>query len=351
MKKFVLFKKLCYSKSLEMKLNIRFGLICTACVVGAAALVAGTTLGIVSYKNSQLQGQGGLDTPGLPELSSVEFNAEQTLLLSENDELLLEEDPLHQDQLIADNELNTELTYFSYRVKKGDMISVLAERFGITEDTLDSVNNITSARTLQIDSYLKVPSISGILYTVKNTDETAASIASSYEVDAERCALVNNITTDQILQKGTTIFVPDAKMDYWTRQEINGDLFHKPIHASFRYSSWFGYRTNPFDATRRTFHNGIDMACPKGTNIYAAQEGIVTTAGYSNVYGNYVIITHHSGYKTLYGHMTYYTVKKGQYVTTSTIIGKVGSTGQSTGPHLHFTIFKNDRAVNPANYW
>ena len=93
------------------------------------------------------------------------------------------------------------------------------------------------------------------------------------------------------------------------------------------------------------------MACPMGTNIYAALPGKVTATGYNATYGNYVIIAHHSGYKTLYGHMSAILCHSGQYVTQDSRIGKVGSTGLSTGPHLHFTVFKNNKQVNPENLW
>ena len=89
------------------------------------------------------------------------------------------------------------------------------------------------------------------------------------------------------------------------------------------------------------------MATSQGTPIYAALDGKVTTTGYSAVYGNYVIITHHSGYKSLYAHMSKITCKKGNFVYTNTVIGRVGSTGQSTGPHLHWTVYKNGKTVNP----
>ena len=93
------------------------------------------------------------------------------------------------------------------------------------------------------------------------------------------------------------------------------------------------------------------MAAPQGTPIYAALGGTVVATGWDNVYGKYVTVAHHSGYKTLYGHMSKITIKKGAYVTTSTKLGEVGSTGQSTGPHLHFTVYKNGTPINPANVW
>ena len=187
----------------------------------------------------------------------------------------------------------------------------------------------------------------GILYTVKTDGETPETIAKKYSVPADKVALVNSMPENQSLSAGRTVFVTGAKMDRITLLEINGDLFKNPLHSSYYISSRFGWRVSPFDSSKRTYHGGIDMACPTGTPIYAASEGEVITAGWSNVYGNYVIISHHSGYKTLYGHMSSIHVSKGQYVYTTTKIGKVGSTGQSTGPHLHFTVYKNGNSINP----
>ena len=93
------------------------------------------------------------------------------------------------------------------------------------------------------------------------------------------------------------------------------------------------------------------MACPAGTPIYAALVGTVSRAGYDTVYGNFVEVRHHSGYKTLYAHMTEIKVKKGQSVTTGTIIGTVGSTGLSTGNHLHFAVYKNGKSMDPRRLW
>ena len=250
----------------------------------------------------------------------------------------------------ATPEESDEITYTVYRVKQGDMIGILAESFGITQDTIISVNNIKQSRLLQIGQYLRIPNMAGIIYSVKTDGETIQSIADFYKVSAERCAAVNSMQTDTKLSAGTSLFVPNAEMDWVTRQEINGDLFIKPLRNKFWFSSYFGWRDSPFTG-ERSYHNGIDMATAAGTNIYAALYGKVTTAGWSDTYGNYVIVTHHSGYKTLYGHMSSISVKAGQVVTTNTVLGKVGSTGKSTGPHLHFTVYKNDRAVNPANLW
>ncbi|MCH5291725.1 MAG: M23 family metallopeptidase [Treponema sp.] len=334
MKKIVISHEICYSESDKMKVQFKNVLYGTLSATAAALLVLGVTLAVM-HQNTK--GQGGLETPGLPELT----------------EHILETDSDFTSDLftVQDDIEDRQLSYASYRVKKGDMIGAIAEQFDITQDTIISVNNIRQSRLIQIGQYLKIPSMPGILYTVKANAETPASIAQKYSVDAEKCAAANNLSVDTELQAGRTLFVPDAALDWVTRQEINGDLFIKPLRARFYYSSWYGWRKSPFNAAKRTFHNGIDMACPKGTSIYAALVGKVTTAGWSDVYGNYVIVTHHSGYKTLYGHMSQILVAKGQNVTTSTRLGLVGSTGMSTGPHLHFTVFKNGKTVNPTNLW
>ena len=239
------------------------------------------------------------------------------------------------------------LTYQTYRVKKGDMIGFIADDFDVTSDTIISINNIKQSRLIQPGQYLKIPSMPGILYTVRTDGETPATIAKKYDVDAEKCALVNSTTVETALSAGTSVFVPDAALDWMTRQEINGDLFHKPLRVRYWLSSPYGWRDSPFNTGRRSFHGGIDMAVASGTPIYAALDGKVSAVGYNSTYGNYVIISHHSGYKTLYGHMSRVTCKKGNFVYTTTKIGEVGSTGLSTGPHLHFTVYKNGKTVNP----
>ena len=116
-----------------------------------------------------------------------------------------------------------------------------------------------------------------------------------------------------------------------------------------RFSSPFGYRIHPVYGDWR-FHSGVDLAAPSGTPIIASRSGRVTVATYSWSAGYYVTIDHLDGYQTKYLHMTHYIVSPGDYVTAGQVIGYVGSTGTSTGPHLHFSVYYNGNAVNPANY-
>ena len=116
-----------------------------------------------------------------------------------------------------------------------------------------------------------------------------------------------------------------------------------------RLTSPYGYRTHPVTGKWK-FHNGVDLANSKGTPIRAARSGKVTVATYGGTYGYYVTINHGDGYSSLYAHMTHYIVSKGDTVSKGQVIGYMGSTGRSTGPHLHFSIFYNGSTVNPMNY-
>jgi len=106
-------------------------------------------------------------------------------------------------------------------------------------------------------------------------------------------------------------------------------------------------RVDPF--TRQiAFHSGIDLAAPWGTDVYAARSGRVAEVGRDDTYGNYILLDHAGGYQTLYGHLSRILVRLHQEVTSGMIIGKVGSSGMSTGPHLHFEIRFRGRPEDPA---
>lgn len=120
---------------------------------------------------------------------------------------------------------------------------------------------------------------------------------------------------------------------------------------SWRQPCSYTYISSAYGKRGSGWHNGVDFAAPRGTPIYASRSGTVTTAkSLTYSYGNYVVINHGDGFSSLYAHMDYYEVSQGQYVSQGQLIGYVGSTGNSSGNHLHFTIFYNGEDVNPMNY-
>ena len=133
-------------------------------------------------------------------------------------------------------------------------------------------------------------------------------------------------------------------------QKYEGGTFFIPLPAgSYRISSEFTNRISPITGKREN-HNGLDMAAPGGTNIYAAAGGTVIDSRYSSSWGNVIQIDHGGGIVTLYAHCSYRGVQKGQTVSKGQLIARVGTTGWSTGNHLHFTVYENGVAVNPRKY-
>lgn len=130
---------------------------------------------------------------------------------------------------------------------------------------------------------------------------------------------------------------------------VDGITWLVPISYT-HFSSPFGYRIHPIYGTWK-FHYGVDLSAPQGTPIYASRSGVVNVAAYeAGGAGYYVNIDHKDGFTTRYMHMTHYIVSPGQYVYAGQVIGYCGSTGASTGPHLHFSVYYNGTPVNPANY-
>jgi len=237
------------------------------------------------------------------------------------------------------------VSYTRYTVQPGDSISSITKRFGLKNiSTLIGLNDIANVRLLRAGQELRVPSIDGLLYTVRAGDNLAL-IAETHGVGVEEILDVNELTSD-VLLKGDTLFIPGVRLDSAVLKKALGELFAAPLGVKWRISSPYGWRADPFTGVR-SFHTGVDLVVPHGTPIKASMGGTVAAAGYSNVYGNYVIINHGNGYQTLYAHMSSFSVKRGQQVEQSTRIGYVGSTGYSTGAHLHFSVYKDGKLINP----
>ena len=284
------------------------------------------------------------------------YNSEMEILGKVMNDFVLEETQeysldgtLTGEKALSESELEKlfrkPVTFVNYRVQPGDTISGITKKFGLKNiSTLIAVNDIDNVRTLCSGQKLKIPSIDGLVYTVQKGN-TLAGLSTRFGVTIEDLLDVNDLDS-AVLHAGQTLFIPGAKMDMSKLQQAMGEMFKCPISAKYRLTSRFGPRADPFSGARSN-HTGIDMACPTGTPISATASGTVAFTGVNPVFGNYVIIKHANGYQSLYGHMSMIIAKKGQRVSQGTRIGLVGSTGYSTGPHLHFTVYKNGKLVDP----
>lgn len=263
----------------------------------------------------------------------------------ENTAIEYDETGLIPDALSVHTNYKMPVSYQKYTVKSGDTISGIAKKFGLTNiSTLISVNDIGNVRQLAAGQKLKIPSYDGIIYTVKKGD-TLDTIVKDKDVSLKALLDVNELSSE-VLTVGQQLFLPGASLDSKTLKTAMGDKFIMPISAKFRWSSPYGARIDPI-AGVKSFHTGTDMACPTGTPILASMSGKILQTGENRVWGNYVIIDHGNGYQTLYAHMSKIIAVKGKWVSQGTRIGLVGSTGYSTGPHLHFTVYKNGKMIDP----
>ena len=140
----------------------------------------------------------------------------------------------------------------------------------------------------------------------------------------------------------------------WGIVQKDGDIYRfvpsvAPLKEKYRISDRYGYRTHPISGERQ-FHAGLDMAAVYAATVHAAASGTVTFAGETPGYGKTVVVTHRFGFQTRYAHLTLIYTRKGAKVEKGDVIGFVGSTGISTGNHLHYEVIKNQKRINPLNF-
>jgi murein DD-endopeptidase MepM/ murein hydrolase activator NlpD len=275
------------------------------------------------------------------DLALPEAEGEEQVLLS----YLLPEGQGGTAEAGLDAALVESLSVSTYKVKLGDTLSGLSQRYKLNLDTLISFNNIRDARSLKEGTVLRIPNRNGLKHTVRR-GEYLGGIALKYGVDLNSLLDYNNLESS-VIQPGQELFIPNARLSSFERNRVLGHLFVYPTGG--RITSRFGTRSDPFTGVRR-FHNGIDIANRVGTSVKAAMEGRVAMTGYNSNYGKYIILTHPEGFQSLYGHLDSFAVSKGQTVQQGQVIGKMGNTGYSTGSHLHFSIFKKGEPVDPFSY-
>lgn len=311
-----------------------------------AVLVPYGAVKAVSYFNSiaapvEFTNQAG-ELEFLDSLMSKFAMAENDYSFDENGNVILEDGTILKPSAAG---VGKTVTFQTYTVKSGESISTITRKFGLSNiSTLIALNGISNVKSLREGQKIKIPSLDGLVHKV-GRGESLTGISGKYHVSVEELCDANDLST-QVLKQGQEIFIPGARMSASELKKAMGELFANPIKAKYRLTSYFGPRKDPFTGVASN-HTGIDMACPTGTPIGAMMSGTVVVAGFSSIYGKYVVISHGNGYQSLYGHMSKINVKKGAKVDQGQKIGLVGNTGYSTGPHLHLTVYKNGKLTDP----
>ncbi|MBO4320007.1 MAG: M23 family metallopeptidase [Treponema sp.] len=236
------------------------------------------------------------------------------------------------------------LYFYEYQCTEKDKLLQLAARCAIRYDTIATLNRLDSPEDELNGRVLLLPTLNGLFIPYSPQTATEILLAKEYSVDA----LSGKYESFDI--NGTEFFfLPDEKFSPTERAYFLEPGMVLPLEKSVLTSS-FGMRVSPISG-KWLFHKGIDMAAPTGTSIYACKAGTVQYAvSMDATYGNYVILNHGGGMTSLYAHMSKMLVEKGEAVTAGQVIGKVGSTGLATGPHLHFEIRMNGEAQDPQKY-
>ena len=251
--------------------------------------------------------------------------------------------------------------FFEYKVQSGDTISGVASRFGIRSAYVSWNNaDVTNANALTVGQTLQVPSVEGIIHSVR-LGESVSEIAQRYDANAQDIIEFrpNGLQGDpNRLREGSQILVPGGrKVDIAPAiappRQPAAAVAAAVIPTTPVASGWAwpvrGLLTSPFGPSHPL---GIDVATPVGTPIVAAAAGTVSFVGGNPCcsYGYHVIIANGSGYETLYAHLSGFAVKKGDVVAAGQRIASSGSTGASTGPHVHFELHRNGVVQDPMQY-
>lgn len=277
--------------------------------------------------------------------------ADQAALIIDGSSILAEADPVGNSTSTAYVFDSSQIT--TYVVRSGDTLPQIAQTFGITENTIKIANNLTSSKLIEGQHLIILP-VSGVQHTVMS-GETLSGIAKLYKVTTQNILQYNYFESTSALAVGDQIFIPSdllpTKASISTHSSANNST-GAPLCSLCRLNTSsvkglindIGYFIEPLLTYHKTQglhgHNGVDLGAPVGTPILAAAAGevVISRMGWNGGYGNYVVIQHDNGMQTVYGHASKLLVSEGDEVAQGQQIALVGSTGESTGPHLHVEV-------------
>ena len=228
-----------------------------------------------------------------------------------------------------------------YRIllEKDSTIFALAAHFNLPYETITTLNRINRPGIIKAGSEILIPNTPGIFVPSTPVSDIEYMVRSWRSMESAQKLNIKG------KNNGVFYFFSGEKFHQLERTFFLGIMFRFPLPTGV-ITSGFGERINPITG-KPHFHNGIDIAAPSGTEILASRAGKILNTGYNNIYGNFITIKHEDNYETVYCHLKKILVELNQEVQSGMIIGTVGTTGMSTGPHLHFEILGRGQAKDP----
>lgn len=245
-----------------------------------------------------------------------------------------------------------------HKVLSGESVSTIAQTYKVSVNTILWENNLSAYSIIREGDELAILPMTGITHKTASGD-SLSKLADKYGVDKARIALANKIGVDEALKIGQKIIVPEGRKITYTAyapktysgfeaiKNIVKAPGAKPVVGNKMNWPTVGSRITQYFSWR---HYAIDIANKVGTPLYAADAGTIELAGWGKGYGNQIVIDHGGGKKTRYAHLSKFSANKGDVVTKGQVIGLMGSTGWSTGSHLHFEVIINGKKYNPLDY-
>lgn len=347
----------------------------------------GETLSDIALMYGEITAQDILRANGLKDANRL---SENQLLLIPNDtskvEDTLDEVRTRQMRLAATKEKLEPIRTKSYVVAQGDSLWSIANSQNVELDTLIGSNTFKTSARLKPGATLRIPNQEGIFYVMKN-GETIEAVSKRYGVSMNKIRQVNAEKDTASLKTGDEIFLPGARPEGLVEHKdvkiaevkksapaktaaktpalraaapkaekpSGSEIAVRKAKGGFRWpimgriNSPFGWRQHPI-TKRKDFHTGIDIKANRNDPIKAAGSGKVLYSGWMGGYGKVLVIEHPNGQSTLYAHCSTLLAGKGASVSSGQLVAKIGTTGRSTGPHLHFEVRNGNSPVNPIKY-
>lgn len=258
---------------------------------------------------------------------------------------ILRDDSVHATDVISMDYLDEykENKVTEYTVRPGDALSFIASDFGVSSNSILWANNLTSPDSIKPGQVLRIPPVSGVIHTVQKGD-TISNIAKQYKAEETRIVAFNELQENEALKLGVDLIIPDGTVPL---VKVTSAAKTPVTAAAKRFSylpdlaDFFMLPTSGFNWGTIHGRNGVDVAATCGTPVYAAAGGtasLVDATGWNGGFGKYIKLTHSNGTETLYAHLSKQLIASGEEVLKGQQIGLMGTTGRSTGCHLHFEI-------------